>query len=64
LQQQVKEVLAEPDHAVFDLLDRNWAHRVSEVDPATMDPAARIGMDRLLGLYHCFDIYSPELQLS
>ncbi|WP_410670989.1 asparagine synthase (glutamine-hydrolyzing) [Amycolatopsis sp. cmx-4-68] len=64
LQQQVKEVLAEPDHAVFGLVDKTWAHRVSEVDSATMDPAARIGLDRLLDLYHWIEMYSPELQLG
>ncbi|MGW4523176.1 asparagine synthase (glutamine-hydrolyzing) [Amycolatopsis sp. NPDC004378] len=64
LQQQVKEVLAEPGHQVFDLVDRAWAHRASEVDSATMDPAMRIGLDRLLDLYHWIDMYRPELQLS
>jgi asparagine synthase (glutamine-hydrolysing) len=64
LQQQTKEVLAEPNHQVFGLVDRSWAHRVSEVDPAAMDPAARIGLDRLLDLYHWIEMYSPELQLD
>jgi asparagine synthase (glutamine-hydrolysing) len=64
LQQQVKEVLAEPGHSVFGLVDRGWAHRVSEVDPATMDPAARVGLDRLLDLYHWIEMYSPTLELA
>ncbi|RSM43978.1 asparagine synthase (glutamine-hydrolyzing) [Amycolatopsis balhimycina DSM 5908] len=64
LQQQAKEVLAEPGHAVFDLVDRSWAHRVSEADPTTMDPAARVGLDRLLDLYHWLEMYTPELQLA
>ncbi|MBE8520968.1 asparagine synthase (glutamine-hydrolyzing) [Amycolatopsis sp. H6(2020)] len=64
LQQQAKEVLAEPGHSVFDLVDRSWAHRVSEVDSATMNPADRIGLDRLLDLYHWIEMYSPELQLG
>ncbi|MEV6826524.1 asparagine synthase (glutamine-hydrolyzing) [Amycolatopsis sp. NPDC051102] len=64
LQQQVKEVLAEPKHDVFGLVDRTWAHRASEVDPATMDPAMRIGLDRVLDLYHWIEMYSPELQLG
>ena len=64
LQQQAKEVLAEPGHSVFDLVDRSWAHRVSEVDAAAMDPAARVGLDRLLDLYHWIEMYSPELQLG
>lgn len=64
LQQQVKEVLAEPKHEVFGLVDRAWAHRASEVDSATMDPAMRIGLDRVLDLYHWIEMYSPELQLG
>ncbi|MDT7801569.1 MAG: hypothetical protein QOI78_5002 [Actinomycetota bacterium] len=64
LQQQVKEVLAEPNHSVFGLVDKAWAHRVSEVDPAAMDPAARIGLDRLLDLYHWIDMYHPTLELA
>ena len=64
LQQQVKEVLAEPGHQVFGLVDKAWAHQVSEVDPATMNPAARVGLDRLLDLYHWIEMYSPTLELS
>ncbi|MFI5588886.1 asparagine synthase (glutamine-hydrolyzing) [Amycolatopsis sp. NPDC051758] len=64
LQQQTKEVLADPGHAVFGLVDKAWAHRVSEVDPATMNPAARVGLDRLLDLYHWIEMYSPELEIS
>ncbi|MDX3193015.1 asparagine synthase (glutamine-hydrolyzing) [Streptomyces sp. MN03-5084-2B] len=64
LQQQAKEVLAEPKHAVFDLVDRSWTHRVSEVDSAAMAPADRVGLDRLLDLYHWIEMYSPELQLG
>ncbi|WP_410633612.1 asparagine synthase (glutamine-hydrolyzing) [Amycolatopsis sp. cmx-4-83] len=64
LQQQVKEVLADPGHQVFGLVDRGWAHRASEVDPATMDPAMRIGLDRVLDFYHWIEMYSPTLELS
>ncbi|WIV57373.1 asparagine synthase (glutamine-hydrolyzing) [Amycolatopsis nalaikhensis] len=64
LQQQVKEVLAEPGHEVFGLVDKAWAHRVSEVDPATMAPAARVGLDRLLDLYHWLEMYHPTLELA
>ncbi|SFW91325.1 asparagine synthase (glutamine-hydrolyzing) [Amycolatopsis australiensis] len=64
LQQQVKEVLGEPGHQVFGLVDRGWAHRASEVDPAAMDPAMRIGLDRLLDLYHWIEMYSPTLELA
>ncbi|SDZ18829.1 asparagine synthase (glutamine-hydrolysing) [Amycolatopsis xylanica] len=62
LQQQVKEVLAEPDHPVFGLIDRDWAHNASELDAHTMPSAVRTGLDRVLDLYHWLDIYSPEIQ--
>ncbi|MEV6642991.1 asparagine synthase (glutamine-hydrolyzing) [Amycolatopsis sp. NPDC051371] len=64
LQQQTKEVLADPGHQVFGLVDKAWAHRVSEVDPATMNPAARVGLDRLLDLYHWIEMYQPTLELD
>jgi asparagine synthase (glutamine-hydrolysing) len=64
LQQQSKEVLAERDNPVFSLVDRDWVHQVSEVDPATMSSWQRNGLDRTLDLYHWFDLYSPELQLD
>ncbi|MEU4742219.1 asparagine synthase (glutamine-hydrolyzing) [Actinosynnema sp. NPDC023658] len=64
LQQQAKDVLAEHDNRVFDLVDRTWVHRVSQVDPITMSPADRIGLDRVLDLYHWIDMYRPELVLA
>jgi asparagine synthase (glutamine-hydrolysing) len=64
LQQQAKEVLAERGHRVFDLVDRSWAHRVSETDPTAMATADRAGLDRFLDLYHWIDLYRPELVLD
>ncbi|MTD52382.1 asparagine synthase (glutamine-hydrolyzing) [Amycolatopsis pithecellobii] len=64
LQQQTKEILAEPDAPVFSLMDRGWAERLSELDPATMSATQRIGLDRILDLHYWFDRYSPELQFG
>ncbi|MFD7659850.1 asparagine synthase (glutamine-hydrolyzing) [Actinosynnema sp. NPDC059797] len=64
LQEQAKEVLAERGHRVFDLIDRSWAHRVSETDPTAMATADRAGLDRFLDLYHWIDLYRPELVLD
>ncbi|MGW4490380.1 asparagine synthase (glutamine-hydrolyzing), partial [Amycolatopsis sp. NPDC004368] len=64
LQQQVKEVLAERDNPVFQLVDREWLTGVSEVDPGGIEMTQRVAMDRVLDLYHWFDMYSPELQLD
>ncbi|MFE0026506.1 asparagine synthase (glutamine-hydrolyzing) [Amycolatopsis sp. NPDC059021] len=62
LQQQAKEVLTERGHQVFDLVDRGWLQRVSELDATTMEPAVRAGLDRTLDLYHWVDLYRPEIQ--
>ncbi|MBB5959761.1 asparagine synthase (glutamine-hydrolyzing) [Saccharothrix tamanrassetensis] len=63
LQQQVKEVTTESGHRVFDLVDRAWAHRVSELDPTRMAPTDRVDLDRFLDLYHWIDLYRPEFAL-
>jgi asparagine synthase (glutamine-hydrolysing) len=64
LQQQAKEVLAEQDNPVFTLVDRDWLHAAVEQDAATMPGGTRQGLDRVLDLYHWFDLYSPEIQLT
>ncbi|MBW4718505.1 asparagine synthase (glutamine-hydrolyzing) [Saccharothrix obliqua] len=64
LQQQAKEVLAEPGNRVFDLVDRAWVERVVALDPTAMDGGVRVGLDRVLDFYHWLDLYSPELRLS
>ncbi|HVV13791.1 asparagine synthase (glutamine-hydrolyzing) [Amycolatopsis sp.] len=64
LQQQAKEVLAERDNPVFNLVDRNWLTTAIDQDPATMPTVMRGGLDRALDLYHWFDIYRPEIQLG
>ncbi|WP_158888908.1 asparagine synthase (glutamine-hydrolyzing) [Amycolatopsis anabasis] len=64
LQQQAKEVLAEKDNPVFDIVDRAWTQAAVELDPATMPGSTRNGIDRVLDLYHWFDLYRPELRLS
>jgi len=64
LQQQAKEVLAERDNPVFTLVDRDWVHGAVEMDAAGITPDVRHGLDRVLDLYHWFDIYSPEIQLT
>ncbi|WP_020661716.1 asparagine synthase (glutamine-hydrolyzing) [Amycolatopsis benzoatilytica] len=64
LQQQVKEVLAQKDNPVFDIVGRDWLQAAAETDSSAISQAQRIGMDRTLDLYHWFDMYSPELQLG
>ncbi|GAA3584443.1 asparagine synthase (glutamine-hydrolyzing) [Amycolatopsis ultiminotia] len=64
LQSQAKEILAERDHPVFQVIDRDWLHRIGEVDSSTIDSRQRVGLDRSIDLYHWFEMYSPELQVD
>jgi asparagine synthase (glutamine-hydrolysing) len=63
LQQQAKAVLAEQDHPVHALLDQDWLTTIVEMD-VSKPSGARRGIDRVLDLYHWFDIYGPEVQLD
>ncbi|SFB11672.1 asparagine synthase (glutamine-hydrolysing) [Amycolatopsis marina] len=64
LQQQAKEVLAEHDGPVHELVDRDWLTEATQLDSATMPAATRQGLDRVLDLYHWFDLYRPQLDLA
>jgi asparagine synthase (glutamine-hydrolysing) len=63
LQQQAKAVLAEQDHPVHAILDQEWLTRIVNADVSKPSDARR-GVDRVLDLYHWFDLYQPELQLD
>ncbi|WP_433087314.1 asparagine synthase (glutamine-hydrolyzing) [Dactylosporangium sp. CA-052675] len=63
LQQQAKEVLADGDHPVFAVVDRDWLTAATAVDPLTVPSDARRGVDRILDLYHWFEMYRPTLAL-
>ena len=60
LQQQAKEVLAEQDHPVHAVLDQDWLTAVVNTDVSKPSEARR-GIDRVLDLYHWFDLYGPEI---
>ena len=64
LQQQAKELLAEHDAPVFDLVERQWLADAAETDPATMEAQTRHGLNRALDLHHWLDIYRPTLELG
>ncbi|TCO52860.1 asparagine synthase (glutamine-hydrolyzing) [Actinocrispum wychmicini] len=63
LQQQAKEVLADRDHPALALIDWDWLTPVIERDPADIPSHVRRGIDRILDLYHWFDMYRPEIEL-
>lgn len=64
LQAQAREVLAERTSPVFDLVDRAWLQNLCRLDAATMAADARLGLERVLDLYHWFDLYRPQLRIS
>ncbi|MEV7981121.1 asparagine synthase (glutamine-hydrolyzing) [Streptomyces sp. NPDC086519] len=63
LQDQVKDLLARPDHRVFDLVDREKADRAARRTELSTQ-AGRRGLERTLDLAHWIDLYDPELTLS
>ncbi|WP_067535721.1 asparagine synthase (glutamine-hydrolyzing) [Nocardia crassostreae] len=64
LQSQAKEVLVESDSPVFQLVSRDWLHEAVQADAATLSGQTRHGLDRVLDMYHWFDLYSPQLRLD
>jgi asparagine synthase (glutamine-hydrolysing) len=64
LQQQIKELVAEPDAPVFALVDRDWAQQAVEQDPTTVSMGARANLERVLDLHTWLELHSPELDLG
>jgi asparagine synthase (glutamine-hydrolysing) len=64
LQRQARDVLAETDHQMFQIVEPAWVRDITERDPATVTGATRTGLERVLDLYHWFDIHRPELRLG
>ncbi|MGW0770542.1 asparagine synthase (glutamine-hydrolyzing) [Streptomyces sp. NPDC002676] len=64
LQDQAKDLLARPDHRVFELLDRDKVRRSAERDTPFATPADRRGLEVSLDLAQWLDLYSPELDLG
>ncbi|GAA2068977.1 asparagine synthase (glutamine-hydrolyzing) [Streptomyces albiaxialis] len=64
LQEQTREVLAEPGHQVFDVFDRGWARATADADPAAVTGGVRTGLERLLDFRHWADMYRPDLSLD
>ncbi|MEU8934992.1 asparagine synthase (glutamine-hydrolyzing) [Streptomyces sp. NPDC048409] len=63
LQEQVKDLLARPDHRVFDLVDREKADRAAH-RTGLGSQSARRGLERTLDLAQWLDLYAPEIALS
>ncbi|MGH3797955.1 MAG: asparagine synthase (glutamine-hydrolyzing) [Pseudonocardiaceae bacterium] len=64
LQQQVKELLAERDHPVFELFNRDWLTNTNRLDPASMTLVTRNSLERVLNFGIWLDHYRPRLTLD
>jgi asparagine synthase (glutamine-hydrolysing) len=64
LQNQAKDVLAEPQHPVFSLVSRPWLQKAVAMDPGDVIRSELAGVSLALDLYHWLDIYRPTLVLD
>ncbi|MBW8796090.1 MAG: asparagine synthase (glutamine-hydrolyzing) [Streptomyces sp.] len=63
LQDQVKDLVARPDHRVFELVDREKADRAAHRAELSTQ-ADRRGLERTLDMAQWIDLYDPELTLA
>ncbi|GGV22394.1 asparagine synthetase B [Streptomyces longisporoflavus] len=64
LQEHVKDLLGEPGHPVFDLVDRDRVARAAGRDVPQITQASRRGLERTLDLALWLDLYKPEIALA
>ncbi|MGW2817472.1 asparagine synthase (glutamine-hydrolyzing) [Streptomyces sp. NPDC001415] len=64
LQSHAKDLLAQPSHPVFDLIDRDGLRRAAEVSAPQIHQASRRGLERTLDLAIWLDLYKPEVKLA
>ncbi|MFJ4920774.1 asparagine synthase (glutamine-hydrolyzing) [Streptomyces sp. NPDC088725] len=64
LQGHVKDLLANPFHQVFDLVDRDRAALAAGRDVAEINQTTRQGLERTLDLALWLDLYRPEVSLT
>ncbi|MEV3855925.1 asparagine synthase (glutamine-hydrolyzing) [Streptomyces sp. NPDC050095] len=64
LQDHAKELLAQPAHRVFDLVDRERLAKAAHREAPQITQASRRGLERTLDLALWLDLYRPELALD
>ncbi|MBZ6105335.1 asparagine synthase (glutamine-hydrolyzing) [Streptomyces olivaceus] len=64
LQDQAKELLTRPGHAVFDLVGHDRLHRLAHREAPVNGQAERRGLERTLDLAQWLDMYQPEIRLT
>jgi asparagine synthase (glutamine-hydrolysing) len=64
LQEHVKDLLTDPSHRVFGLIDVDQARRAAEREVTDISQMARHGLERTLDLALWLDLYRPEISLA
>ena len=63
LQMQGRELLGQPAHRTFEVIDRAWLDAAARSDPRAIAPADRQGLEWTLNLATWLDVYQPRLVL-
>jgi asparagine synthase (glutamine-hydrolysing) len=61
IQRQADDLLRDRGHAVFSLVDPGRVRDAARQDPALIDDAARLGLERTLDLAMWLDDYRPQI---
>ncbi|MEV8455272.1 asparagine synthase (glutamine-hydrolyzing) [Streptomyces sp. NPDC052095] len=64
LQEHARALLADPDHRVFELVDRDRLRKAAERHAPQITAASRRGLERALDLAAWMELYDPELVLD
>ncbi|GAQ53927.1 asparagine synthase (glutamine-hydrolyzing) [Streptomyces acidiscabies] len=64
LRAQAKDLLTNPSHPVFDLVDRTHLHEIAHRTTQVNSQAGRRGLERALDLALWLEMYRPELSLN
>ena len=64
LQEHARDLLARPDHRVFELVDRDRLRKAAEHEAPQITSASRRGLERTLDLATWLDMYEPEIVLD
>ncbi len=64
LQNNVRELLADPSHQVFQIVSRDWLERAVKIDTPQTTQASRLGLERALDLAVWMDLYAPTITLA
>jgi asparagine synthase (glutamine-hydrolysing) len=63
LQMQGRELLGQPAHPAFELIDRTWLDAATRCDPRAIPVDDRQGLEWTLNLATWLDVYQPRVVL-